>query len=94
MSNYPLGTEYDSNAPFNQKESNFEYVGLYEDILATGELTYETSELLSEFAKKREEAIQEIIKLIEVAESLENSYFKNKLNKIKKLIYEPTLYIE
>ena len=94
MSNYPLGAEYDSNAPFNQKENNGEYVGLFEDILATGELTYETSELLNEFAKKREEAMKELINLIEVAESLENSYFKNRLYKIKELIYEPTLYID
>ena len=94
MSNYPAGAENDRNAPYNQKDLQGDYVGLFEDILATGELNYDTTQMLNEFSKKRDEAYKILTELIEVSNSLENSYFKNKLFKIKELITEPTLFID
>ena len=51
MSNYPVGAEYDSNAPFNKKELQGETIGLFE-YLENLEMPYEVRLKLKEFEEQ------------------------------------------
>jgi hypothetical protein len=81
MSNYPLGAEHDSNAPFNREELKGETIGVLEEILCTGELTTETTLLLIEYQTNIYKAMAILKNIPEAKEAL-------------KLLVEPQIFIE
>jgi len=81
MSNYPLGAEHDSNAPFNREELQGENVGLLDCILCSGELTAETTIYLTEYQTKIYKAIAILKNIPEAKEALQ-------------LLSEPQIFIE
>jgi len=93
MSNYPVGAEHDSNAPFNKEESlQGEIIGLFE-YLENLEMPYEVRCKLKNF-------IIDSYTAKKVLDSMIN-YFKDKdavtfskARVVKKLISEPQIFIE
>ena len=93
MSNYPLGTANDKNAPYNKEESlQGETIGLFE-YLENLEMPYEVRCKLKNFiidsytSKKILDSIIEYFK-----DKDEVTYSKARV--VKKLISEPQIFIE
>jgi len=92
MSNYPVGAENDSNAPFNRKELQGETIGLFE-YLENLEMPYEVRIHLNNFIKGFELSK---VGLNHVSENLRiesREEYKMILN-IKRLLSEPQIFIE
>jgi hypothetical protein len=93
MSNYPLGAENDSNAPFNKEESlQGETIGLFE-YLENLEMPYEVRIHLKNFIKGFELSK---VGLNHVSENLRiesRDEYKMILN-IQRLLQEPQIFIE
>ena len=82
MSNYPVGAEYDSNAPFNKKELQGETIGLFE-YLENLELPYEVRIELNSFITNHQVAL--------MMTNGNNDKFILTLNR---LLREPQIFIE
>ena len=82
MSNYPVGAEYDSNAPFNKKELQGETIGLFE-YLENLELPYEVRIELNSFITNHQVAL--------MITNGNNDKFILTLNR---LLREPQIFIE
>lgn len=91
MSNYPVGDEYDSNAPFNQKELQGETIGLFE-CLENLEMPYEVRLKLKEFEYNRQLAIETLNGLQkDFKKGIRNT---NLIKLSQTLISEPQIFIE
>ena len=93
MSNYPLGAENDSNAPFNKKELEGEYVGLFEYLDNNCEMPYEVRVHLKKFIKGFE------LSKIGLDYIAENSRIESRddckiILNIQRLLQEPQIFIE
>lgn len=82
MSNYPAGSEYDSNAPFNKKELQGETIGLFE-YLENLELPYDVRIELNSFITNHQVAL--------MMTNGNNDKFILTLNR---LLQEPQIFIE
>jgi hypothetical protein len=82
MSNYPLGAEHDSNAPFNRKELQGETIGLFE-YLENLEMPYEVRIELNSFITNHQVAL--------MMTNGNNDKFILTLNR---LLQEPQIFIE
>ena len=82
MSNYPLGAENDSNAPFNRKELQGETIGLFE-YLENLEMPYEVRIELNSFITNHQVAL--------MMTNGNNDKFILTLNR---LLQEPQIFIE
>ena len=74
MSNYPAGAEYDSNAPWNQDDSQHEK-----------KVAEYTSELASYVASWFDYELQESIKELGIPEDVEEEVFNEIYNRGKKI---------
>jgi hypothetical protein len=91
MSNYPLGAEHDSSAPFNREELQGETIGLFE-YLENLEMPYSVRCELKSFDENRNLAIKTLL-------ALNNDFKKGIRNTnlhrlIIKYISEPQIFIE
>jgi len=82
MSNYPLGAEHDSNAPYNKKELQGETIGLFE-YLENLEMPYEVRVELNYFIMNHQLAL--------MMTNGNNDKFILTLNR---LLNEPQIFIE
>ena len=82
MSNYPLGAEHDSNAPFNRKELQGETIGLFE-YLDNLDLPYHIRIELNSFITNHQVAL--------MMTNGNNDKFILTLNR---LLQEPQIFIE
>lgn len=82
MSNYPVGAENDSSAPFNRKELQGEYVGLFE-YLENLDLPYDIRIELNSFITNHQVAL--------MMTNGNNDKFILTLNR---LLQEPQIFIE
>jgi hypothetical protein len=93
MSNYPLGAEHDSNAPYNKKES-FEIttkkVNLF-DFLIEQDLPYDCVDELKRFNTYLNQS-QHILK--DLATNEENPIVMAELFLVKRLLTQPQIFIE
>lgn len=93
MSNYPVGAEYYSNAPFNKKELQGETIGLFE-YLENLELPYEVRSELVLFqsklkdSKKNLEHIQKVLIFLNMTDTAKLAQL------VKNNISEPQIFIE
>ena len=87
MSNYPLGAEHDSNAPFNKEEQLQGYeIGLFE-YLENLEMPYEVRCKLKNFINNRQVA------MLMLKDKINQTYSKFDLD-IARLLVEPQIFIE
>ena len=93
MSNYPLGAENDSNAPFNQKELEGEYVGLFEYLDNNCEMPYQVRVNLQNFIKGFELSK---VALKHLAKNFKKDYSEDYALVLKTqiLLREPQIFIE
>jgi hypothetical protein len=93
MSNYPLGAEHDSNAPFNRKELQGENVGLFE-YLENLEMPYEVRSELQKYQKSIISCNMMLTVLQNNISILSNRDVKIELAKAKRKLSEPQIFIE
>jgi hypothetical protein len=92
MSNYPLGAENDSNAPFNRKEEKLqgETIGLFE-YLENLEMPYS---IRCELKKFNTYLNQSQIILKDLATNEDNPIVMAELFLVKRLLTQPQIFIE
>lgn len=91
MSNYPIGAENDSNAPFNKEELNGYTIGLFE-YLENLEMPYEVRCELKRFKENRNLATKTLLSLDkDLKKGLRNT---NLHSLIINQISEPQIFIE
>ena len=93
MSNYPVGAEYDSNAPFNKKEIQGETIGLFE-YLENLELPYEVKKELQLYQTKIKACSEALYHIQKAFQEEERLAAANLIITIKRNILEPQIFIE
>ena len=93
MSNYPVGAEHDSNAPFNKKEIQGETIGLFE-YLENLEMPYEVKKELQIYQAKIKVSLEALYHIQKTFQEEERPAASNLIIKIKRNISEPQIFIE
>ena len=93
MSNYPVGVENDSNAPFNKEELQGETIGLFE-YLENLEMPYEIKKELILYQTKIKSSIEALNHIRKSFQDEERKAGTNLVSSIINNISEPQIFIE
>jgi hypothetical protein len=93
MSNYPLGAENDSNAPYNRKELQGETIGLFE-YLENLEMPYNVRCELKKFDDTRTECRSSLAQICDNYYMYTELELKKELYNVIRKLSEPQIFIE
>lgn len=93
MSNYPVGAEHDSNAPFNKKKLQGETIGLFE-YLENLEMPYEFRKELQLYQTKIKVSLEALYHIQKAFHEEERPAGADLIINIRKNISEPQIFIE